>query len=77
VIAGNTVSYSITDNGVGDRSNVLGQINDPAGLALPGVASVPTLNEWTLALLAVLLGGSAGWVGLRRGARATGRRCPP
>lgn len=77
VIAGNTVSYSITDNGVGDRSNVLGQINDPAGLALPGVASVPTLNEWTLALLAVLLGGSAGWVGLRRGAPVTARRRPP
>lgn len=71
VIAGNTITYSVTDNGVGDNNNVLGQITDPAGpalLAASPAASIPTLDAWGLALLASLLGGSAGFMGLRRGA---------
>lgn len=70
VISGNTITYSVTDNGVGDNNNVLGQITDPAGPALAAAAAaqtIPTLSEWALALLAALMGASAGWVGLRRG----------
>ena len=56
---------------MGDNNNVLGQISDPAGpalLAASPAASIPTLDAWGLALLASLLGGSAGFMGLRRGA---------
>lgn len=75
VISGNTITYSVTDNGAGDNSNVLGQISDPAGPALVA-DSIPTLEPWALALLAALLGGSAGLLGLRRGTPAAAYRHP-
>lgn len=34
-VAGNTVTFTLTDNGVGDNSNVQGRISGSAGVALP------------------------------------------
>lgn len=58
-----TVTYTVTDNGVGDSDNAAGQIRDPFAPALGGdPAAVPVDNPWALAALASLLG----WLGVRR-----------
>ncbi|MGB4059390.1 MAG: IPTL-CTERM sorting domain-containing protein [Burkholderiaceae bacterium] len=58
-IAGNTITYTVTDGGVGDSNPTAGQITDPGGPGLPGgaggVAGVPTLGEWAMALLGALM----------------------
>lgn len=60
-----TVSYTITDNGVGDADSAVGAISDPFVPALAGadaVAAIPVDAPWALVGLSVLLG----WMGLRR-----------
>jgi RimJ/RimL family protein N-acetyltransferase len=72
--SGDTVSFSITDGGLGDDDlSANGEIVDQGGpgvLAAAGggsaVATVPTLSQWGQLLLGVLLGG-LGLLGLRRG----------
>lgn len=70
-VNGNTVSYDITDNGLGDDtfSGADGVINDPAVLVpIPLVPTpVPTVGQWAQALLTMLtavLG--LGWLRRRR-----------
>jgi hypothetical protein len=60
-ITGNQISYTIVDGQNGDDDlTANGVIVDPAAPAIPmagaGVASIPTLGEWAMALLAALLG---------------------
>ncbi|MGB7421124.1 MAG: IPTL-CTERM sorting domain-containing protein [Comamonas sp.] len=62
-----TVTYSVTDNGLGDADPALNAIADPIVPVVPlgggaGVQGIPTLSEWSLALLSALLG----LLGLRR-----------
>lgn len=70
-IAGNTVTLSITDGGVGDDDLLVnGVIVDQGGpgfaAAVVGeVTAIPTLGEWGLMLLAGLLG-TLGMAHLRR-----------
>ena len=71
VIGGNTVSFTIKDNGDGDPT--VRVITDPAGplavaaaVAGNGVAAVPTLSEWALMLLDLAAAG-LGARRLRRG----------
>ena len=58
-VAGNTVTYSITDNGLGDDTftGADGVINDPAvPVSLAAIAAgIPTLSEWGLIILSALL----------------------
>lgn len=49
-----SITFTLTDNGLGDSNPVAGQIHDPSGLAV-AVAAVPTLTEWGAALLAAAL----------------------
>jgi uncharacterized repeat protein (TIGR01451 family) len=61
-ITGNTAVFTITDGGLGDDDLVAdGDIVDQGGPGVPGVgsgaATIPTLSEWALILLSVLLGG--------------------
>jgi len=58
VFAGNTVTLTITDGGVGDDdlNATNGIIVDQGGPGLPGAAGIPTLSEWALMLLAGLMG---------------------
>jgi autotransporter-associated beta strand protein len=63
-IAGNTVVFTITDGGVGDDDLAAnGTIVDQGGPGNPGPPgspnAIPTLSEWMLALLALLLLASA------------------
>jgi hypothetical protein len=60
-ISGNTVTFSLTDGGVGDADGVAnGVIVDPGGVFVPQVvsepAAIPTLGEWALLVLAGLMG---------------------
>ena len=61
-----TVTYQITDNGLGDANATPGTIADPllavVPLAGPGGTpqAIPTLGAWALALLSALLG-ALGW----------------
>ena len=61
VFTGNTVTFSITDGGLGDDDLVAnGTIIDQGGPAAPAgagpaVEQIPTLSEWSLLLLAALL----------------------
>ena len=63
-----TVTYSITDNGLGDADPAANAIADPIVPVMPlagpgaGAQGIPTLGEWGLALLSALLG----LLGLRR-----------
>ena len=74
-----TLSYSITDGGIGDSNPADGYINDPVFVAVPnaltGVSAVPTLSEWAMLLLsccpAVLLSCGLLLLGLRRCRAAT------
>ncbi|TXK30941.1 IPTL-CTERM sorting domain-containing protein [Ottowia sp. GY511] len=70
---GDSVTYTVTDNGTGDNQSAtsgpnVGVIEDPHAMLLlapaPGGAqAIPTLSEWGLALLAAVLGmlGARGW----------------
>lgn len=63
-MAGDAVTYSVTDNGVGDNDTQLGSIVDPFAplllAAVPsGSVSIPTMSELgliALSLLAALMG---------------------
>jgi len=68
-IAGSTATFTITDGGLGDDDLVAnGTIVDQGG---PGIGSVPvpTLSEWTLIVLMLLVGASGAWMGRHRAAR--------
>ena len=70
VIAGQTVTYSITDDGELDQDKTPGTLRDPVALAFPPGAAPPApapvipvpLPLWLLAALM----GSLGWLGHRR-----------
>lgn len=66
-IAGNTVTLTITDGGVGDDDLAAnGVIVDQGGSGvLGGATSIPTLSEWALLMLAGLMG-LAGMAKVRR-----------
>jgi CSLREA domain-containing protein len=60
-IAGSTATFGITDGGLGDDDlSVNGTIVDQGGPGVPGaldsVAAIPTLSEWSMVLLAGMLG---------------------
>jgi len=58
-VTGDTVAYTVQDDGTGDNDTATpGAIADPfMPLALPaGAAAIPTLSQWGLLLLSVLLG---------------------
>jgi uncharacterized repeat protein (TIGR02543 family)/uncharacterized repeat protein (TIGR01451 family) len=58
VIVGNTVTFSITDGGLGDDDLVAnGVIVDQGGPGVPSVAPIPTLSTAAFALLTLLLVG--------------------
>ena len=64
VIAGSTVTFSITDGGLGDDDLAAnGAIVDQGGPGFApagfGAVATPTLSEWAMALLALMLMGSA------------------
>jgi len=68
VVNGNTVTLTLTDGGAGDDDRIAnGRIADPGGVALPaavvpgGATGIPTLSQWALVLLSLLLLGTTGW----------------
>jgi hypothetical protein len=71
VITGQTVTYSITDDGDLDQDKTPGTLRDPVALAFPeGEAPPPEVKPvlpvpLPLWLLAALIG-SVGWLGYRR-----------
>jgi hypothetical protein len=70
--SGNTITYTLTDGQLGDNDGVRdGVIIDPVipVMLAPGIGTetVPTLNEWMLALLAFLMLGVAGVASRGRG----------
>ena len=68
VISGETVTYSITDDGELDQDKTRGTLRDPVALAVPPatpsgrVLDIPALPLWILGLLAL----AVGWLGYRR-----------
>ena len=66
-ISGNQVTYTIHDNGPLDLDPAPGRFADPVILGVPASASIPTLDRWGLALLALLVG-ALGWARWRRDA---------
>jgi hypothetical protein len=68
VISGETVTYSITDDGELDQDKTPGTLRDPVALAVPPatpsgrVLDIPALPLWILGLLAL----AVGWLGYRR-----------
>jgi hypothetical protein len=56
-IAGNVATFTITDGGLGDDDlTANGNIVDQGGPGIPqDVAAIPTLTEWGMLLLALLL----------------------
>lgn len=54
-LRGNTVTYTIADNGPGDSDATVGVIRDPGGVGVPRVSTIPALGHQALALLASLL----------------------
>ncbi|RYE42014.1 MAG: IPTL-CTERM sorting domain-containing protein, partial [Hyphomicrobiales bacterium] len=64
VINGNTVILTLTDGGAGDDDRIAnGRIADPGGVALmaavaPGTTGIPTLSQWALIFLSLLLAGA-------------------
>jgi len=55
-IAGNTVTFSITDGGLGDDDLAAnGTIVDPGGPGF-GAQSIPTLSQWAMLVLTAMLG---------------------
>ena len=71
-IAGNTMTFSITDAGLGDDDLAAnGTIVDQGGPGAPqpgvGAVQTPTLSQWMLIVLAILMALSAPWAaGLRQ-----------
>ncbi|WP_232727791.1 IPTL-CTERM sorting domain-containing protein [Acidovorax sp. 69] len=67
-----TVTYSITDNGVGDSDGAVGSISDPFAPVVGPVASdavaIPVDAPWALALLSAMIG-LMGWHRQRQRAR--------
>ncbi|WP_311230734.1 MULTISPECIES: IPTL-CTERM sorting domain-containing protein [unclassified Acidovorax] len=66
-INGNTVSLAFTDGGSGDDDLVInGTISDPGGVALAlavgggGAVGIPTLSQWGVLLLSLLVAAAAG-----------------
>lgn len=57
-----TVTYTITDNGVGDSDPAVGSISDPFAPVAGDAVAVPVDAPWALALLSAMLVG----LGLRR-----------
>lgn len=60
-VAGDTVSYTVVDNGAGDNDAAVGTIADPlaplwlgAGPAPGGPQAIPTLGAWGVLLLSLL-----------------------
>ncbi|MFE8643549.1 IPTL-CTERM sorting domain-containing protein [Sphingomonas sp. NCPPB 2930] len=55
-----TETYSVTDNQAGDSNTAAGAIEDPFApmvfVLAAGVTSVPTLSEWGLMLMGLLIG---------------------
>lgn len=70
VISGDTITYSITDGGLGDGDGLAnGVFVDPAGVAVPqggGAVAIPTLSRWGLILMLMSI--------LAMGAAASRRR---
>jgi len=71
-VAGNRLTFTVTDNGVGDGDTTTpGAITDPHAMLLfaappvVGAQAIPTLSEWGVLLLSALLG-ALGWRGRRR-----------
>lgn len=61
-ISGDTVTFTIEDNGPGDLDPAVGTIRDPGGIGSPAAAAgpgssvaIPTLPQWVIALLAGLI----------------------
>jgi hypothetical protein len=53
---GSTVTFNITDGGLGDNDMIAnGAIADPGGAGVAASIPVPTLNPWMLPLLGTLL----------------------
>ena len=71
VIAGNTITWTITDGGVGDDDLLPnGTIHDPSGPGVPVAAtSVPTLPQWSMLLLSCLIALGGGFTLRRRSIR--------
>jgi hypothetical protein len=73
-MAGDSVTYTVTDNGVGDNDATAGRIADPFApllVASPAAKAIPTLNDWGLALVSALLAlGGLGRLGRIRRQRA-------
>ena len=59
-VSGNTVTFSITDGGLGDDDRTPdGTIIDAGGPGAPGAqAAIPTLSEWALIMLSLLVLGA-------------------
>jgi len=78
-IAGDTFSYTVQDDGVGDLETAApGEIRDPAAplrlaAAPAGAQAIPTLGEWGALLLSALLG-LAGWHRLAAKSAASARQ---
>ena len=70
-VSGNTVSFSITDGGLGDDDMAAnGTVVDQGGPGVPAstVAQVPTLSEWAMIVLAMMML-AGGALGIRRNER--------
>jgi hypothetical protein len=68
-IAGNTATFAITDGQLGDDSlAVYGDITDQGGPASPASNPIPTLQDWALVLLGLMLAA----VSIRRLRRVAG-----
>jgi len=64
-INGNTITFTITDGGLGDDDLAAnGTVVDQGGPGI-GTAQIPTLSEWMMAVLAMLLL-ATGFAGMRR-----------
>jgi hypothetical protein len=69
-----SVTLTLTDGGLGDSDAVAGQITDPGGpavLAATALEGIPTMSEWGVILLSILLA-AAGFFRLRLGKGGTG-----
>ena len=63
-VSGKTITYIITDNGIGDSDPNYGAIADPAGPGYPQApppTDIPTLSEWGQILTLLLLMLMVGW----------------
>jgi hypothetical protein len=66
-LTGNTATFTITDGGLGDDDlTANGSIVDQGGPGVPGTVDIPTLSEWAILLLSLLIGLS-GWRLRRKG----------